>query len=109
MPNSPSLLLNVVYSLNNCYLELECVTSWYILASYAPFPPFAYLLFSNYKLIHVTLDILLNFQKQHAEPSLVNVYEDPAVQDYIKKQNAYFKMIDEFELSEEEVYSISDS
>jgi hypothetical protein len=67
-------------------------------------------------LIHVTLDILqlfdaslLNFQKQRAEPSLVNVYKDPAVQDYIKKQNAYFKMIDEFELSEEEVYSISDS
>ncbi|AES99704.1 hypothetical protein MtrunA17_Chr5g0438011 [Medicago truncatula] len=48
-------------------------------------------------------------KKQRAKPSLVNVYKDPAVQDYIKKQNAYFKMIDEFELSEEEVDSISDS
>jgi len=73
-------------------------------------------LFSNFKLIHVTPDILqlfdaslLNFQKQRAESSLVNVYKDPAMQDYIKKQNAYFKMIDEFELSEEEVCSSSDS
>ena len=41
------------------------------------------------------------FQKQHSMFS----EEDPALQDYIKKQKAYFKEIDEFELPEEEVGS----
>ena len=41
------------------------------------------------------------FQKQHS----MFPEEDPALQDYIKKQKAYFKEIDEFELPEEEVGS----
>lgn len=74
-------------------------------------------MFPSYKFNHVTPDILqlidaflLNFQKQRAGSSKQDVvYTDPILQDFLKKQNAYFKMIDEFELLEEEVESLSDS
>ncbi|XP_004515411.1 uncharacterized protein [Cicer arietinum] len=48
-------------------------------------------------------------KKHRAKSSKQDVFKDPILQDYIEKQNAYFKMIDEFELSEEEVETVSDN
>jgi len=45
---------------------------------------------------------LLSFQKRREQ----DVSNDPQMQDYIVKQKAYFKEIDEFELAEEEVESV---
>ncbi|XP_027187957.1 uncharacterized protein [Cicer arietinum] len=48
-------------------------------------------------------------KKHRAKSSKQDVFKDPILQDYIEKQNAYFKMIDEFELLEEEAETVSDS
>lgn len=37
-----------------------------------------------------------------------DVLKDPQLQDFIEKQKAYFKAIDEFELPEEEVESVDE-
>ncbi|KAK7276453.1 hypothetical protein RIF29_17592 [Crotalaria pallida] len=44
-------------------------------------------------------------KKHRSVSSGQDVLKDPVLQDFIEKQNAYFKEIDEFELSEEEVGS----
>ncbi|XP_019459752.1 PREDICTED: uncharacterized protein LOC109359512 [Lupinus angustifolius] len=44
-------------------------------------------------------------KKHHSISPEEDVLKDPELQDFIKKQIAYFKAIDEFELSEEEVES----
>jgi len=44
---------------------------------------------------------LLNFQKQRTSSSEKDAVKDHQLQDYIEKQNAYFKEIDEFELEVE--------
>lgn len=49
--------------------------------------------------------LLLNFQKQRSVPSAEDMFKDPLLQEFIEKQKAYFKAVDEFELPEEEVES----
>ncbi|CAL0307563.1 unnamed protein product [Lupinus luteus] len=44
-------------------------------------------------------------KKHRSVSSEQDVLKDPVLQDFIKKQRAYFKAIDEFKLSEEEVES----
>jgi len=60
----------------------------------------AYLILS-YVFNHVKINILLNFQKQRTSSSEKDAVKDHQLQDYIEKQNAYFKEIDEFELEVE--------
>ncbi|KAK7300458.1 hypothetical protein RJT34_11302 [Clitoria ternatea] len=45
-------------------------------------------------------------RKKQRAVSVEDAFKDPSLQDFIEKQKAYFKMIDEFELAEEEVESI---
>jgi len=44
---------------------------------------------------------LLNFQKQRTLLPEKDAMEDPQLQEYVEKQNAYFKEVDEFELEVE--------
>ncbi|MED6136320.1 hypothetical protein PIB30_054963 [Stylosanthes scabra] len=46
-------------------------------------------------------------KKQRTMPS-EDAFKDSELQDYIEKQKAYFKMIDEFELEEEEVETVDE-
>lgn len=48
---------------------------------------------------------LLNFQKRRAVSPEQDLFKDPQLQDFIEQQKAYFKMIDEYKLPEEEVES----
>ncbi|CAJ1857521.1 unnamed protein product [Sphenostylis stenocarpa] len=41
--------------------------------------------------------------KKHAVSCEEDVFKDAQLQDYIEKQNAYFKEVDEYELPEEEL------
>ncbi|OIW16216.1 hypothetical protein TanjilG_18931 [Lupinus angustifolius] len=52
----------------------------------------------------ITLTVPLR-KKHRSVSSEQDVLKDPVLQDFIKKQRAYFKAIDEFKLSEEEVES----
>ncbi|XP_020237228.1 uncharacterized protein LOC109816573 [Cajanus cajan] len=47
-------------------------------------------------------------KKRRAVSNEQDVSKDAQLQDYIEKQNAYFKEIDEFELPEEEVESVNE-
>lgn len=47
-------------------------------------------------------------KKHRAMTSEQDVLKDPQLQDFIEKQRAYFKAIDEFELPEEEVESVDE-
>ncbi|KAL2332810.1 hypothetical protein Fmac_014023 [Flemingia macrophylla] len=47
-------------------------------------------------------------KKPRAVSNEQDVSKDAQLQDYIEKQNAYFKEIDEFELPEEEVESVNE-